>query len=94
VIWVIVALVAALCLVAGYSARQLQEEREKDAKIEEQRAEIESMRGKPSMIETLSRENDELRAENRTLRRSNADHESNLEMVLDKLGDEPEPESE
>jgi cell division protein FtsB len=79
-----------LALVAGYAARQMQDIREKDDKIEEQRAEIERMRGKPSIIEeqarvidTLSEENDDLRIENRDLRQSSANHEANLEMVLD-----------
>ena len=42
-IWVVIALVAALCLVAGYSARQLQEERESADTIKEQAAEIKGL---------------------------------------------------
>jgi C4-dicarboxylate-specific signal transduction histidine kinase len=83
-----------LALVAGYAARQMQDIQEKDATIEGLRGQVEDMRGKPSVIEErdheiemLTQENTGLRTENQTLRRANKDHESNLEMVLDKLGD-------
>jgi cell division protein FtsL len=88
-----------LALVAGYAARQMQDIQEKDTTIAEQKAEIEGMRGKPSVIEeqdavieALSREVDDLTAENRTLRQAAQDHESNLEMVLDEMDKTDKPE--
>lgn len=81
-----------LALVAGYAARQMQDIREKDDKIEEQRAEIERRYGKPTVIQEqqqvidgLVEENDGLLNENRTLRQAAQDHEANLEMVLDEM---------
>lgn len=86
-----------LALVAGYAARQMQDIEKKDTQIEEHRAEIERMRGKPSVIEErdheielLTLENEGLRAENTDLRQANRAHETSLEMVLEKLGDESE----
>lgn len=86
-----------LALVAGYAARQMQDEQEKNAQIDGLRDQVEQMRGKPSVIEerdheieNLTQENEGLRVENARLRQANRDHESNLEMVLDKMGDQPE----
>ena len=86
-----------LALVAGYAARQMQDIQEKDATIEGLRGQVEDMRGKPSVIEEQAHEIENLTSENATLRQENAnlsrlnrDHESNLEMVLDKLGDDAE----
>jgi len=89
-----------LALVAGYAARQMQDIEKKDTQIEEQRAEIERMRGKPSVIEErdheiemLEQENAGLRAENTNLRQANRAHETSLEMVLEKLDDQPDQPS-
>jgi TolA-binding protein len=84
-----------LALVSGYSARQMQDERENEAKIEGLRDQVESMRGKPSVIEEQAYKIEEqeqtitrLRRENANLAAANADHVSNLEMVLDNNADE------
>lgn len=85
-----------LALVAGYAARQMKDLEEKNTQIEVLVAEIEHLRGKPSVIEqqadvieALSREVDDLTTENASLRQASRDHESNLEMVLEEL-DKPE----
>jgi hypothetical protein len=77
-----------LGIVMGYAARQRQDLIESDAKIEE-------LRGKPSVIEEQAYKIEEqeqtitrLRRENANLAAANADHVSNLEMVLDNNADE------
>ena len=84
-----------LALVSGYSARQMQDERENEAKIEGLRDQVESMRGKPSVIEEQAYKIEEqeqtitrLRRENANLTEENAAHVSSLEMVLDHNADE------
>ncbi len=64
---------AALALVAGYAARQMQDVRDKDSTIEKQQADNEQQ------AITLER----VRAENATLLRENGAHLANLKMVLD-----------
>jgi hypothetical protein len=86
---IIIGLGALLLLIAGYSARQMQELRENAETMAELRTENEKQRVEiKDLHANYNATIEDLRAENVALQRDSAAHVSNLEMVLGHTDDQ------